>query len=66
MPIPGDKKLAEKRAADLEKQLKKLEKQLADQQTGSKKELDEVRTAANLREKEYALRLSGLTRAAEG
>ncbi len=61
-----DKKSAEERVGDLEKQVKYLQTQLSTQQSESKKALADAQDATTCRDKELASRLLGLARSAKG
>ena len=55
-----------KQSSELEQRLKDLERQLVDQQSRAKEDLDDARNSAASREQEYAAQVSELARMMEG
>ena len=66
LTVPGEKGIVEKRATELEQRLKDLERQFVDQQSRTKKDLDDALSSAASREQEYATQVSDLARVIEG
>ena len=66
MTVSGDKGIVEKRAIELEQRLKDLERQLSDQQSQAKKDLDIALRSAATHELEYAKQLSSFAHVLEG
>ena len=65
-PISGEKDAIAKQSSELEQRLKDLERQLVDQQSRAKEDLDDARSSAASREQEYAAQVSELARMMEG
>ena len=64
--ISGEKDAIAKQSSELEQRLKDLERQLVDQQSRAKEDLNDARNSAALREQEYAAQVSELVRMMEG
>ena len=64
--ISGEKDAIAKQSSELEQRLKDLERQLVDQQSRAKEDLNDARNSAALREQEYAAQVSELARMMEG
>ena len=66
LTVSGEKDTIAKRSSELEQRLNDLERQLVDQQSRAKKDLDDALSSAASREQEYAAQVSELARMMEG